>query len=144
MRFWDTSAIVPLIVREATSEDLRGLYREEPLNVVWWGTPAECASAIGRRERDGAMSLPQATETLRQLDALARSWVEVQPVAPLRDRARRLLRVHSLRAADALQLAAALAVGDEAPDMEFMSLDRRLVEAAQREGLQTATWPDPG
>jgi predicted nucleic acid-binding protein len=141
VRFWDTSAIVPLVVREAASDSLRSLYRDDPLNVVWWSCPVECSSAVARREREGAMELAQAVDALRNLDAIARTWIEVRPVMPLRDRARRLLRVHPLRAADALQLAAALAVGSEAPEMEFVCLDRRLVEAALREGLRVATLP---
>ena len=135
MRFWDASALVPLLVREETSEPLRALYEEAPLNIAWWASSLECASAIARLEREGRLPLERSVEALRRLAALERTWLEVAPVSPLREQARRLLRVHPLRAADALQLAAALAVGNEAPSMTMVCLDRRLSEAALREGL---------
>lgn len=135
MRFWDASALVPLIVREAASEPLRALYDGGALNIVWWASPIECSSAIARLEREGALPLERSMEALQRLAALEQTWLEVAPVAPLRERAQRLLRVHPLRAADALQLAAALAVGAEAPGMTMVCLDRRLREAALREGI---------
>lgn len=142
MRYWDSSALIPLLVREGTSDTLRALYEDDPLNIVWWAAPVECASAIARRERDGSLPLALATEALRRLAALERTWFEVAPAAPLRASAQRLLRVHPLRAADALQLAAALAVGYETPTMAMVCLDRRLREAAQREGIPPAG-PEP-
>jgi hypothetical protein len=51
-------------------------------------------------------------------------------------RARRLLAAHPLRAADALQLAAALVACDERSDMlAFVTLDDRLAKAARRGGF---------
>lgn len=138
MRFWDASALIPLLVREQASDTLRELYEDDPLNIVWWAAPVECASAIARRERDGTLTLTPATEALGRLAAIERTWYEVAPAAPLRASAQRLLRVHPLCAADALQLAAALAVGIEAPTMAMVCLDQRLREAAQREGLPVA------
>jgi hypothetical protein len=50
--------------------------------------------------------------------------------------ARRVLRVHALRAADALQLAAALLVSEGNPgSLEVVTLDDRLLDAARREGF---------
>jgi len=49
-----------------------------------------------------------------------------------------LLRIHPLRAADSLQLAAALTVAEQEPSsLSFVCLDQRLAEAAIREGLPT-------
>jgi hypothetical protein len=65
-----------------------------------------------------------------------KSCTEVLPTERLRSTADRLLRVHPLRAADALQLAAALAWADNAPSgLAFVCLDRPLREAAQKEGF---------
>jgi predicted nucleic acid-binding protein len=49
----------------------------------------------------------------------------------------RLLRIHSLRAADAIQLAAALEWSGSLPDSSatLVTLDRRLAEAADLEGF---------
>lgn len=104
--------------------------------IVWWGTPVECTSAIARREREGGMSPNEATDALERLRALSASWQEVEPLARVRNVAQRLLRVHSLRAADSLQLAAAIICSENEPSsLPFVCLDDRLNVAAQREGF---------
>jgi predicted nucleic acid-binding protein len=73
---------------------------------------------------------------MARLDALVRSWREVQPIRRVRQTAIRLLRVHPLRTADALQLAAAIVVAEEEPaSVPFVTLDDRLAQAAEREGF---------
>lgn len=137
MKFWDASAIVPLLVAEAPTEWLFALLERDAVMLAWWGTPIECASALARREREGALAFDDATQALERLGALAASWQEVQPAEPVRTVAQRLLRVHPLRAADSLQLAAALVAAEGAPaTLEFVGLDGRLNEAATREGLR--------
>lgn len=136
MRFWDSSAIVPLLLEESGREPLLAVLESDPVMIVWWGTPVELASALSRRERDAGLALPEVTAALDRLRALERAWHEVIPADALRGRARRLLRVHPLRSADSLQLAAALSIaGDDPGSLGFVSLDRRLVDAARREGL---------
>jgi uncharacterized protein len=51
MRFWDASAIVPLLFAEPEREALLGRLERDSEMLVWWGTPVECASAIARRAR---------------------------------------------------------------------------------------------
>lgn len=136
MRFWDSSAIVPLLLDEPGREQLLAALESDPVMIVWWGTPVELASALSRRERDEALTLAEVTAAIERLRALERAWHEVSPTDAMHGRARRLLRVHPLRAADSLQLAAALSIaGDDPASVGFVSLDRRLVDAAQREGL---------
>lgn len=136
MRYWDSSAIVPLLVVEDSSTTVEAILAEDGSVVSWWGTPIECASAIGRRDRDGALDASEVALATTKLAALEASWVEVAPSERLRDIARRLVRVHDLRAADALQLAAATAVSAEqdAP-LPLVTLDERLALAASREGF---------
>lgn len=137
MKFWDASAIVPLLVAEPPRDALLALLEADAVMLVWWGTPVECASAIARREREGALPLGDATAALDRLRGLALSWQEVLPSEPVRGVALRLLRVHPLRAADSLQLAAAVVAAEhEPPTLEFVSLDERLTEAASREGFR--------
>lgn len=136
MRFWDSSALVPLFVQEQTSAAVADTYAADPAVVAWWGTPLECASALARLERDGAMELDELTAALESLADFADAWHEVQPVPSVRQTAMRLLRVHDLRAADALQLAAALTSAEGQPDaLGFVTLDERLAKAAVREGF---------
>ena len=137
MKFWDSSALVPLLVEEETTIPLRNLYLADPGTIAWWGTPVECASSLSRLEREGTLSPQAATEALERLDALARHWHRIEPVDAVLETARRLLRVHPLRAADSLQLAAAFLASEGRPStLEFVCLDDRLVIAAQREGFQ--------
>ena len=137
MRFWDSSAIVPLLVMESQRRRVLSLLERDTVILVWWATPVEVCSAIARYERSGDLSVGDAARILERLEALALSWHELQPTARLRRTAQRLLRVHPLQSADALQLAAAMMAGDgETPSLEFVSLDDRLNEAARREGLR--------
>ena len=136
MKFWDSSALVPLVVEEDLSAPLRDLYLREPGTITWWGTSIECASAISRLERENTLSAREATEALERLDALARNWHRIEPVDAVLETARRLLRVHPLRASDSCQLAAAFLASEGRPStLEFVCLDDRLVTAAQREGF---------
>lgn len=136
MKFWDSSALVPLLAAEPRTRAIQMLYARDPEAVVWWGTPVECASAIARLERDGSLSAPDAAEAFSRLDALAPSWMQIDPSDEIRESARRFLRVHPLRAADALQLAAALTAAERRPPtLPFITLDDRLREAAGKEGF---------
>jgi predicted nucleic acid-binding protein len=137
VRFWDASAIVPLLVAEPSSQALLDLLGQDPVMVVWWGAPVECTSALARRERDGDLTVADATTSLERLRALAAGWHEVLPVDAVRGTAQRLLRVHPLRCADSLQLAAAIIAAEHEPaTLEFVSLDERLNDAASREGFR--------
>ncbi len=137
MKFWDTSAIVPLLVTEPTSAQMNALIEQDPNMLVWWGSEIECASAVSRLGRSGALDRLGASEALRRLAELANGWVDVDPSDRLKESAIRFLRVHSLRAADALQLAAAFVGADGQPDsLAFVTLDTRLAQAAAVEGFQ--------
>jgi hypothetical protein len=139
MKFWDASAIVPLLVAEERRDELLAELDRDARMFVWWGTPVECVSAVSRGEREGALSLAEATTALKRLRALSESWYEVLPSDAVRSTAQRLLRVHPLRAADSLQLAAALVASEGDPArLPFACLDDRLTEAAQREGFGLA------
>ena len=136
MKFWDTSALVPLLVDEPASRHMDALLRSDPDVVVWWGTGVECVSALARLERDGALAGQQLTHAIQRLDAAAAAWLEVDPTPRVRQSAHRMLRVHPLRAADALQLAAAIAASEGNPAaLPIVTFDVRLGMAAEREGF---------
>ncbi len=136
MKFWDSSAIVPLLVAEAHTKALLALYQQDGTVIAWWGTEIECASALARLEREGRLPAKSVTVALARLRALRRSWEEIQPMETVREIARRLLRIHPLRAADALQLAAAWVASEHEPSsLELVCLDDRLTGVAEREGF---------
>lgn len=137
MKFWDASAVIPLLLAEPQRAALLGELERDPVMLVWWGTPVECVSAIARREREGALGAEQARAAIERLRSLSLSWQEVLPTDAVRATAQRLLRVHALRAADSLQLAAAVLVAERDPaTLPLVSLDERLCDAAAREGFQ--------
>jgi predicted nucleic acid-binding protein len=136
MRYWDASAIVPLLVEEPRTADARAALAEDEGIVTWWGTRVECTSAIARLERAAALTPRQATQAIEVLRAIAAGWNEILPAEMVRETACRLLRVHPLRAADALQLAAATVMAGGRPaGAGFVAFDDRLREAAGREGF---------
>ena len=131
MRFWDSSAIVPLLVAESSRIAVMGEFELDPEIVAWWATEAECVSALARLEREGSLPPALMAEGLGRLGALARAWREVQPVTAVRETAIRLLRVHPLRSADALQLASAIVAAEGHPaTLPLVTLDGRLAQAA--------------
>lgn len=137
MRFWDSSALVPLVLKQPRTERARRLLEEDAEPVVWWGSTVECASAVARLHREGHLTRKEEQEARALLDALRSSWFEVQPGDGVREQALRLLRLHPLRAADALQLAAALEWAGSPHEGTFVTFDDRLHDAAQREGFTT-------
>lgn len=137
MRYWDTSAIVGLLVDEAASARLRAEHERDIEMTTWWGTQVECVSAAARLEREGRLTAPLTGEVYLRLGKLAAGWVEVLPSERLRATAERLLRVHPLRAGDALQLAAGIvAAEDHTASIPFVTADARLALAARREGFE--------
>jgi predicted nucleic acid-binding protein len=136
MKFWDSSAIIPLCLQEPISEQVRAVLKADEDIVVWWTTRLECLSALERRHREGALPAETQLKSRAVLFALATAWSEVLPGERVRQRAERLLAIHPLRAADALQLAAALIWAEEAPQgLEVVCLDKNLREGALKEGF---------
>lgn len=136
MRFWDSSALVPLLVRESSTARMRAKYEAEPNPFVWWGTYVECMSALARRHNEGLLDSVGMTGAIARLEESAVDWLEISPGPELRKQAVRLVRIHRLRAADAMQLAAAIVASDLEPSaFEFVTLDSRQAEAAEREGF---------
>ena len=137
MKFWDTSAVVPLCVIEPRSGTVKSILTGDQSMVVWWATRTECVSALMRQTHEGSLRSQDERQAREVLGQLADAWVEVQPSGMLRGTAERLLAVHALRAADAFQLAAALQWCQRQPtNMEFVSFDTRLREAGYREGFK--------
>lgn len=136
MKFWDSSALVPLIIEEPTSPMCRQLLRTDPTQIVFCFTRTEILSALWRRRRAGRLDDNDITTAEGRLDKLSARWTEVISVVEAREAAERLLRTHPLRAADSLQLGACIAVfGSQRRDREFVVLDDLLAEAARQEGF---------
>ncbi|MEO8349234.1 MAG: type II toxin-antitoxin system VapC family toxin [Acidobacteriota bacterium] len=133
MKFWDSSAILALLLKEQGSFETLRLYRDDVDQAVWCLTEVEVASALSRRVREGIEAQDERMAQT-QLAFLITRWTEIASLESVRGRAVRLLSTHSLRAGDALQLAAALVFCDERTDsLPFVCLDDRLADAARKE-----------
>lgn len=136
MRFWDTSALLPLVVRESETRRVARWLREDPVVVVWTLTRVELLSALARRRRQEPALARRLLRARRAVLEAWPHWTEVTAVDLVRRHAERLVESHPLRAADALQLGAALVAAEEAPaTLTIVTLDARQAEAAEREGF---------
>jgi predicted nucleic acid-binding protein len=111
VRFWDSSAVVPLIVAQAASAQVDGWLSEDPELALWTLTSVELASAIRRLVREGVLGEREANAAEARADELVKASHVIINVETVKSQARRLLRLHPLRAADAMQLAAGVGVG---------------------------------
>lgn len=136
MRFWDSSAIVPLVCLEPTTPEALEWYQQDSQVLVWALTSTEVLSALYRRFREGRLTSRELSDCSRHVQMLREDWSEVEALELVKQRAERLLRVHPLRAADALQLGAALLATQEQPQgINFVSFDQNLAAAAHKEGF---------
>jgi hypothetical protein len=137
VRFWDSSAIVPLLCPQAETATAVALRDADPAVAVWAWTPVECLSALCRLERDGALVAADLWGARKRLDEVRLVWSQINDVVGVAARAERCVLVHSIRAGDAGQLAAALLLGERlGQSIPFVTFDRRLADAARREGLE--------
>jgi predicted nucleic acid-binding protein len=136
VRFWDTSALLPLFVAEKESARARSWLRRDPVVVVWTLARVEVLSALARREREEPSSARALIRARTRVLAAWEEWSEIVALESVRRQAERLVSVHPLRAADALQLGAALVATDLDPaGLELVTFDERLAVAAEKEGF---------
>ena len=136
MRFWDSSALLPLFSEEEFSGVAGGLLRGDGEVVVWWGTWIECSVAVSRLRRENVLNEAGEEEARAALDRLENNWVERRPTNDTRLLAMLISKCHPSKAADALQIAAALRWCDgDTAGVGFVCLDERLRKAARDEGF---------
>lgn len=136
MNFWDTSALLPLVIHESTSELVLEIFgRSQPL-CIWTLTVVEATAAICRLHRAGSLTAEKRDAAIAHLEKIIKSCVTVKNLELVKARAKRLLKIHPLKSADALQLAAALVSCQDQPQSHhFITFDKRLKESAGLEGF---------
>lgn len=140
MRFWDSSAVVPLLIKQERSSRAAAWVSGDDAMVVWTLTPVEVVSALRRLVRERALSEDAARVSEVRLGEMMDRCHVVIDVEAVKSLATRLLRLHPLRAFDALQLGAALHWTEGHPQGRTLhTLDSRLAHAAQREGFLVPT-----
>lgn len=138
MRFWDSSAIVPLCIEEPKSWVVRDLISEDMRIAAWWGSIIECYSAFARLRRENIINYEEESQCRDILSVLSETWIEIWPSSEIKIISGRILLAHDLRAADALQLSAAILWANKSVNgHEFICFDARLRAAAIKEGFRT-------
>lgn len=137
MRFWDSSALIQLFVDQTDTEFVRQLYLDGSPVVVWWGTQVECVRAFCKLSAESVLPEQSLDLVLRSFAGDWKLWFEIEPADEVRKRANDAARKHLLRAADALQLGAALFAQERAGrQLDFVCFDKKLGKAAASEGLR--------
>ena len=136
MKFWDSSAMVPLILDEEETDYCLKTLSDDQEMLIWYLSKVEVISALCRLVREKSLSENEFQKSKKRLNDLIERAHEVKVIQKVRDRALRLLEVHRLRAADACQLASALVATQEEPDrLAVICFDQRLMRAAIKEGF---------
>lgn len=143
--FLDSSAVIKRHVVEPGSGWIRSIAASDRRDrlIVARITQIEVVSGLARLLREGKLAPADLTGARELLDRhMLQEYAVVEFDAALVRRSQNLLLAHPLRAFDAVQLASALdnaarlrAAGLGAP--VFVSADRRLLAAAEAEGLMT-------
>jgi predicted nucleic acid-binding protein len=135
LRFWDSSAITPLLVNEPRSFEVLRLHADDDDVVAAAITPLEVASGLWRRRHNGVLTLSQHERAERRFALLSRTWREVAYSPDIIEIARDVLGRHALRSLDALQLASAIWISSTDRKLPFVTLDEKLAVAAGTEGF---------
>ncbi len=136
MSFWDSSALLPLIIREPSSKKMLDLKEDTDFILTWTLTPVEIISTLCRLQRMDQIDMVGFEKALKSWKNLEEGIYLIKDIEAVKRRANRLLRIHPLKAADALQLASALiACSDVTSQHFFISLDKQLNQAAAKEGF---------
>jgi uncharacterized protein len=134
--FWDSSAVLPLLIHDAFTSRSRHLLRLYPKMVFWWGMPAEVHGALVRLFRGKRITREALDAGLYHLQQLRLRCQEIQPVDRVRELAEECLDRFQIRSADALQLAAAMIWCHQKPrNRLFICYDSELTLAAQHCGF---------
>jgi len=136
MKFWDSSALVPLLIDEEFSDYCLETLSKDQEMLIWCLSKVEVFSAFCRRNREGILSDSDFQAAKAALDYLVERAYEINALEKVTVRALRLMEVHPLRAADACQLASALVATQEDPHrLALVCFDDRLKTAAMKEGF---------
>jgi len=133
--FWDSSSLVPLCVFQPSTPVVNALSKQYGM-VVWWAAPVEIRGAFTRLLRIRNLTPNGQVQALVALDGFRSKWSEVFPNPKVLSNAERLIDRFPLRAADALQLAAAFVWTSGRPrNRPFISWDMQLLDAAEQLGF---------
>ncbi|MEM9036727.1 MAG: type II toxin-antitoxin system VapC family toxin [Actinomycetota bacterium] len=138
--YFDTSAIVPLLVAEPTTDHCTRFWDEATRIVSVRLLYPEACAALARAVRMERLTTDQMVSATAGLDGLVEQIDFLEITADLARDAGRRAQEHGLRGYDAVHLAAGVAIADT--DVVFVTGDALLGHAAKENGLATAV-PTP-
>ena len=140
MRYFDASALAKRYVQESGSASVRQQLRTGRIATSRLSA-IEVASALARRQREGAFTTTERDRALNRLNADLAAWILVELTPDLASDAQQLLIRHGLRSGDAVQLASCLYLQNETRErISFAAFDDRLTKAARAEGLSVISF----
>lgn len=134
--YFDTSALVPLVISEPTSSAAERIWDAARRVVATPLVYVEAHAALAQAQRLGRITRAQLRHGLTALASLDQQLDRIELTHAFMRFAGSIAERHALRAYDAVHLAGALTLTD--PDVVFATGDQRLVAAAQQAGLATA------
>ena len=135
--YFDTSAFIPLIIDEPSSNSCERLWNEATRVVSVRLLHVEARAALARAHRLGRLSRGGLVSAVALLDGLSTQVDHVEVTDRLVRTSGALAEEQQLRGYDAVHLAAAQAVADA--DTVFVSGDQQLIAAASNLGLTVAS-----
>jgi len=131
--YFDTSAIIPLLIDEPMSDLADTVWNQASWVVGSRLSYVEARSGLARAHRTGRLSSEELPEAVEGLGMLYRQFYQVEITAELVEKAGQLAEDLALRAYDAIQLASAFSL--EFGDLVMVTGDQQLVAAARVPGL---------
>jgi len=137
--YFDTSAVVPLLIAEPGSARAASLWDGADRVVCVRLVYPETRAALAQAQRLGRLTARQLRDVVTEFDAVFAEIDLVEVDDALARRAGELAEVHRLRGYDAVHLAAADRIRD--PDVVVIAGDRALLDAATAEAMTVAELP---
>jgi predicted nucleic acid-binding protein len=130
--YWDTSAVISALFRDAHSDEAWKWSRTDGVHLLSTLALAESHAVIARLKRERILADVLITAALQALEN--GPWYQLH-IAPSPGEIRLLAEKWPLPGADLWHLAAAKTVQKEIPEINMLAFDSRLLVAAEGEGL---------
>jgi uncharacterized protein len=134
--YFDTSAMIPLLIGEPSSATCTRLWNEAARSVSIRLLYPEARAALARAERMGRITKRQHAVAVAELEKITTEIDHVEITAQLARNAGDIAQAHQLRGYDAVHLAAAMAALDA--ELVVVTGDKDLADAARAQGLSVA------
>jgi len=134
--YFDTSAVIPLLVGEPSSGTCTRLWNEAARSISVRLLYPEARAALARAERMGRITARAHAAALIELETIVTEIDHIEITAELARDAGDLAQAHRLRGYDAVHLAGALVAHDA--ELVLVTRDNDLAGAANALGLSVA------